>query len=139
MTEATETSQPGTFDLSVALASCLLQVAYPEHGMILSLIGYILATLLKQTQYHTELFDQFSAFLVLMDIFYCCYRGFVAMAILNTRTTINLMRKDMRRMETINTDLEVKMLALEKEVNRMEKKNESLEQHMSRMSDGEEE
>lgn len=124
-----------TLDLSIALASCLLQLAYPGHRIRLSLTSYILATLLKQTRYHTILFGQLTAFLVLVDILTCFYAAVATMMIVNMRIAIATVRKDIEEIKMINTGTKSEILALKDEMNKMEREKESLKQHIDRMSE----
>ena len=107
--------------------------------MRLSLTSYILATLLKQTQYHAVFFGQFAAFLVLVDILTCLYSAVATIMIVNTRIAIATVRKDIEEIKVINAGTKSEILALKNEMNKMEREKKSLKQHIDRMNeDGEE-
>ena len=126
MAEEAGVAHPSTLDLSIALASCLLQLAYPGHRMRLSLTSYILATLLKQTQYHTVFFGQFAAFLVLVGILTCFYAAVATIMIINTRIAIATVRKDIDEIKVINTGTKSETLALKNETTRWKEKRKVL-------------
>ena len=135
MAEEAEIPHPSTFDLSVALASCLLQLAFPEHGIKLSLSSYILAALLKQTQYHAVFFGQFAAFLVFMEILTCFYRAFATLMLANTRAINDRMRTEINKIQVINKGIRSEILAMKNEMNKPEREKQCLEQDGDRMSE----